>query len=86
MKTIVENSTGLSKFVYENDVVITMEADRIVIGDPEFLIVACHNENDSTVYENVTDVPADWAGNKYMYDGTTWTQNLNWVDPNSEEA
>jgi len=81
MKTIVENQTGLSKFVYEDDMVITMESDRIVIGDPEILVVACHNETDSTVYENVTDVPSDWVGNKYIYDGTTWTQNPHWVDP-----
>lgn len=86
MKTIVENATGLSKFVYEDDVVITMEADRIVVGDPEILIVGCHNENDSTVYENVTNVPEDWSGNKYTFDGTTWTLNPNWVDPNAEEA
>jgi hypothetical protein len=86
MKTIVENSTNLSKFIYEDDVVITMEADRIVIGDPEFLIVGCHNENDSTVYENVTNVPVDWTGNKFTFDGTTWTLNPNWVDPDAEEA
>jgi len=84
MKTIVENSTNLSKFVYEDDVVITMENDRIVIGDPEVLIIACHDKNDSTLYENVTNVPSDWSGNKYMYDGTTWTQNPNWVDPNED--
>ena len=82
-KTIVENSTNLSKFVYDDAKVITMEATRIVIGDPEELIIACHNSSDSTVYENVT-APADWTGNKYTFDGTTWTLNPNWVDPDAE--
>lgn len=82
-KTIVENSTGLSKFVFDDSETITMEASRIVIGDPETLIIACHNSGDSTVYENVT-APADWTGNKYTFDGTTWTLNPNWVDPDAE--
>lgn len=88
MKTIVENSTGLSKFVYEDDVVIGMEATRIVIGDPEILVVGCHNENDSTLYEGVMP-PDDWFGNKYKFDGTTWTLNPDWVDyrdPNEEQV
>ena len=82
-KTIVENSTNLSKFVYGNDVAISMQSDKIVIGDPEVLIIACHNSSDSTLYENVT-APDDWYGNMYFFDGTTWSLNPNFVDPRDE--
>jgi hypothetical protein len=82
-KTIVEDSTGLSKFVFDDAKVITMGATSIVVGDPEELIIACHNSSDSTVYESVT-APADWYGNKYTFDGTTWTLDPNWVEPKED--
>lgn len=81
MKTIVENSTGISKFVLEDSTVVVMQDSQIVIGDPVQFVVACHNQNDSTLHENVTTVPADWSGNKYFFDGTTWTLNPDWIDP-----
>jgi hypothetical protein len=81
MKTIVEKSTGLSKFVYEDYVYIRMEDHRIVVGNPAILIIANHNKNDCTIYEKVESVPSDWAYNKYMFDGAVWTQNPNWIDP-----
>lgn len=83
MKTIVENSTKLSKFLYEDDKQILMEADRITIGpvnNPE-LYVGCHSMNDCTLYENIDGPSEAWAGNKYMFDGTTWTANPDWKDP-----
>ena len=55
MKTIVENSTKLSKYLYEDDKEILMEAGRITIGpvdNPE-LYVGCHSINDCTLYENI---------------------------------
>lgn len=83
MKTIVENSTKLSKYLYEDDKEIFMEADRITIGpvdNPE-LYVGCHSMNDCTLYENIEGPPDTWAGNKYTFDGTTWTANPEWRDP-----
>ena len=81
MKTITENSTGLSKYLLDDDVVVTVSADSITIGDPAEFIVADLNSSNATLTENVTDAPEDWAGNKYTFDGTTWTQDPNWVDP-----
>lgn len=34
-----------------------------------------------TLYENVTNTPEDWKPSKYLFDGTNWTENPNWVDP-----
>jgi len=84
MKTIVETSTSLSKYLLEDDVTITATATEITVGDPAQFIIGDLNTGNATIIENVTDAPADWAGNKYTYDGTTWTQNPDWVDPEAE--
>ena len=77
MKTIVETATGLSKYVFEDDASVTMNADNIVT--PSF-IIGDLNTGNATMHEGVTP-PEDWSGNKYTFDGTTWTANPDWVDP-----
>ena len=85
MKTIVENATNLSKYLFADDKPVDMQAGQINVGDPANLdfIIGDLNSGNSTLHENVTDAPADWVGNKYTYDGTTWTQDPNWVDPDA---
>ena len=85
MKTIVETSTGLSQYLLADDVTIVSNADNIVVGDPAQFIIGDLNAGTVTITENVTNAPADWSGNKYTFDGTTWTLNPNWVDPETVE-
>ena len=68
MKTIVEISTNLSKFIFDDSVDIQITETSIIT--PEF-VVACHNSSDVVMYEGVTP-PEDWIGNKYTFDGITW--------------
>jgi len=81
MKTIVETSTGLSKYLLEDAVTITATATEITVGDPAQFIIGDMNTGNSTITENVTNAPDDWTGCKYTFDGTTWTLNPNWVEP-----
>ena len=85
MKTIVETSTKLSKYLLADDVVITATANDITVGDPAQFIIADLNSGNATIIENVTNAPEDWMGNKYKLDGTTWSANPDWVDPTEEE-
>jgi len=85
MKTIVETSTGLSKYLLADDVVITATADNITVGDPAQFIIADLNSGNTTITENVTNAPSDWTGNKYTFNGTTWAANPDWVEPEEEE-
>lgn len=84
MKTIVETATGLSKYLLEDDVSVTANSDHIVVGDPAEFIIGDLNSDNATVYENLANTRSDWVGNKYTFDGTTWTQDPNWVDPEAE--
>ena len=81
MKTIVETATGLSKYLLADDVTVVSNADHIVVGNPPQFIIGDLNSGTVTLTENVTNAPADWTGNKYFFDGTTWTLNPDWVDP-----
>jgi len=86
MKTIVETSTGLSKYLLADDVTITATADNITVGDPAQFIIADLNSGNTTITENVTNAPSDWTGNKYTFNGTTWTANPDWVDPSEDDG
>ena len=81
MKTIVETSSGLSKYLLADDVTITATADNITVGDPAQFIIGDLNSTTVTVTDNLTNAPDDLSGNKYFFDGTTWTLNPDWVDP-----
>ena len=84
MKTIVENATSLSKYLLDDTEVVVLNEDNIVVGDPPKFIIGDLNASTATVYEGVT-APADWAGNKYTFDGTDWTLNPDWADPTAPE-
>ena len=84
MKTIVETSTNLSKYLLADDVTITATADNITVGDPAKFIIGDLNSTTVTITDGVTNAPDDWTGNKYFFDGASWTDNPNWIDPSDE--
>jgi len=86
MKTIVETSTKLSKYLLADDVAITATSDDITVGDPAQFIIADLNSGNTTITENVTNAPSDWVGNKYKLDGSTWSANSDWVDPDEDDG
>lgn len=81
MKTIVETATSLSKYLLADDVALEVNSDHIVVGNPPQFIIGDLNSATVTITEGVTNAPADWTGNKYFFDGATWTLNPDWVDP-----
>jgi hypothetical protein len=90
MKTITDNVTNLSTHLFADDKEVFMAENRITVGDPLSTLgdplvpnfyIDCLNSTNATLHENVTNVPEDWAVNKYTFDGITWTQDSSWVDP-----
>tara|TARA_R100000742_G_C4167136_1_gene6684 strand:+ start:150 stop:419 length:270 start_codon:yes stop_codon:yes gene_type:complete len=68
------------KFVYPDDKTLTVTSEQITVGDPPERIISDLNSGNSTVVENVTNVPSDFFGDKYDYDGGTWTKRSDWND------
>ena len=83
-KTITFNESNISAYLYDNDVPIAVESNRLVVDDPAERIIGDMNSSNSTVHENVT-APADWFGGRYLFDGTTWTEVDGWVHPAQNE-
>jgi len=83
-KTITFNESNISAYLYDNDVPVAVESNRIVVGDPLELIIGDMHSGNATVHENVT-APADWFGGQYLFDGTTWTEVDGWVHPTVAE-
>ena len=84
MKTIVETSSGLSKYLLADNVTLTSTANDITVGDPAQFIIADLNSGNVTVTENVSNAPADWMGNKYTFNGSAWAANPDWVEPEED--
>lgn len=82
MKTLIENATKESKYIWADDAVVTLGDERTFT--PEF-VIGDMNSTNATLVENVTP-PDDWAGCKYLYDAGAWTLNPEWVDPTQPDA
>ena len=76
MKTIVETSSGLSKYLLADDVTITATSDNITVGDPAQFIISDLNSTTVTITDGVTNAPSDWTGNKYFFNGTALMELL----------
>ena len=84
MKTIVETSSNLSKYLLADDVFVTMTSNNITVGDPAQFNIGDMNSESASLHTDVTNSPEDWVGNKYLFDGTTWAANADWIDPEAE--
>jgi len=92
MKTLIENGTNISKYLFDDDTPVNITDAQTEVGDPANLdyIVLDMNSSNATMIEGVTE-PVDaegngiWVGCKYLCsaDGA-WTENTDWVDPSSE--
>jgi hypothetical protein len=87
MKTIIENGTNCSKYLFADDKQANMTADHIEVGDPANLdfIIGDLNSGNATLIEGVTE-PDDWYGCKYNYVNGAWELCPDWVDPREEVA
>lgn len=78
MKTITKEN--LSVYLFEDTETLAVTVETITVGDPVRFVVADCNSTNTVLHEGVT-APVDWVGGKYFFDGTDWTLNPDWVDP-----
>lgn len=75
MKTITRKDNNVSKFLLEDNVQVDITTESITIADPEDTIIIDLNSSNTTLHTNVTNAPDDYVGEKYRFDGTTWSLN-----------
>lgn len=73
MKTIIDNATKQSIYVFQDFEIIKASPNFTLVGSPVFLTITDCNSENTTIIENVTP-PDDWVGRKYLYDGA-WELN-----------
>jgi len=78
MKTLTLKQDNRSILLVEDSVTVTVKKDHVAKGEER--IYGIHSGN-VTLHKSVKNAPSDWASSKYFFDGSTWTQNPDWVDP-----
>ena len=78
MKTLVKNNKSI--YVFDDAEVLDITTDNIQVGEPARFIIEDCNSSDTTLHTDVTP-PENWVGHKYLFNGTTWTENPDWEEP-----
>ena len=83
MQTIVRNETNVSLYLYGDDKTISIGSNSTTVSDGgtlELIISDCNSSN-ATLHTSVEN-KSDYVGCKYKYDGSAWSNNENYVEPN----
>jgi hypothetical protein len=85
MKTILflePDSDPCSKYLFEDNELISVEDNFITVGDPEgyHFKILDGNSSNTVIVEGVT-APDDWFGCKYNYVNGVWELCPDWIDP-----
>ncbi len=80
MKTLVWKDTNVSLFLWADGVPVVVGDVMTQAGDPVDMHILDCTSASAVLHENVT-APDDWFGCKYLFDGTAWTPNPDWVAP-----
>ena len=76
MQTIVRKDTNISLYYLEDSKTVDIGSDQTTISDggtPELIIADCNSSN-VTLHTGV-EAKSDWFGDKYKYDGSSWSAN-----------
>ena len=74
MKIITQD--GIAKYCFEDGDEVDVQSDRIIAPD---LMIGDLNNTNSVLHINVADVPEDYEGLKYLYNGT-WISNPDYIE------
>ena len=78
-KTITLKSNNVSLYVFDDSETVTMESNKISVGDPLKRTIGDLNSTNAELHTGVT-VPSGWIGWKHTYDGRAWGDVSGWVD------
>jgi len=77
MKTIVISPENVSLFLLEDSVQLDVQPDHIYSANHNATITFL-NASNCAIHEDV-NAPVDWAPEKYLFDGVTWSANPDYV-------
>ena len=84
-KILKRNSDNIVVRAYTATDVITLESNQIKVANnsgvehERWTQGTGYNNSNMTVHDSVT-LPSGYAHGKFKYDGSSWTQDSNWID------
>lgn len=78
MKTITFIDNNRSIILTNDSTDLKVEKDHVKNGNQKIYGLG---DTKVVLHENIADVPDDWQPSKYLFNGSTWTANPNWQDP-----
>ena len=84
MQTIVRKDNNVSLYYLADSKTVDISSDQTTIsegGTPELIIADCNSSN-ATLHQGV-DAKSDYWGHKYKHDGSSWSNNSDYVGVNS---
>jgi hypothetical protein len=82
MKTITVKPDNQSVYAFSDDTYVVLGEGGTVMPDGSTDISVTAETAD--LWESI-ELPSGWGPAKFCFDGTTWTTNPLWVDPNAEK-
>tara|TARA_R100000482_G_C5034707_1_gene105649 strand:+ start:115 stop:357 length:243 start_codon:yes stop_codon:yes gene_type:complete len=79
MKTLINTESKISLYLFADSETVDVQSSKVVVGNPETLIICDCNSSNSTLVEGVTE-PTEYVGRKYLYDGG-WQSNPDYIAP-----
>jgi hypothetical protein len=73
---------GIAKYALSDDVFVHEARGCYATAS---LIISDLNPGNSTLYANVSGVPEDFRGDKYLFNGSIFSENPAYVEPAPEE-
>lgn len=79
MKVICFAHNNLAVHAFPDETDIYVSPMGIQVGNPAQLIIADMGSDNAKFYEH-EELPPDYVGAKYFYDGNTWARNPDWQE------
>lgn len=81
---VLTNDNNLVKYLLEDSDTLTDGPNYLLIEGSKPKKVLDMKNGNYNIYFDVT-LPEDFRVGRYFYDGETWTENENWVDPTIDD-
>ena len=85
MIILVTKNDNIARYALNDGTFIQIGSSHIKVGDPLGFVIGDMNSTNTTKYDLVSDVPGDYYGSKYKYDGANWSMNPDWIPPLTDE-
>jgi len=85
MIVLTNGTDNVARYAFNDSTLINVEVDHVKVGNPLELVIGDMMRSKCTVHTAVDNVPEDYEGCKYNFDGTNWTANPDWTAPLTQE-